>query len=312
MAQRIICHSVDRPVTPALRDGGRCGVDEFPGFHPGLFSLAPSGSRACGALRFVRSQVSEARPGAPSFVLPGPGPPAPDHPAPSSQFVPEGRTDNSPGWSSPQRTQSGESAQQQPPPPRRGGSNERNESSVIQAIVPSRRPYGTAGDVGWMGSPGFTRGYFRWLPPGAGLATKRFVRTKVSEARPGAPATLQRLRNSSRRDGPIIAPDGVRRSERNPGKAPSSNPLRPGGADRMNATNHLSFRRLSRHAGLTGRRATWGGWVARVSPGAIFVGSLRERGLPRKGSFEPRSRKRDPGHPPPCSVSAIRSGGTDR
>jgi hypothetical protein len=33
------------------------------------------------------------------------------------------------------------------------------------------------------------------------------------------PYALQRLHNSSRRDGSIIAPDGVRRSERNPGKA---------------------------------------------------------------------------------------------
>jgi hypothetical protein len=153
------------------------------------------------------------------------------HPATSAKFVPEGRIDNSPGWSSPQRTQSGEGVQQQSPPPRRGGSNKCNESSVIQAIAPSRRPYGTAGDVGWTGSPRLTRGYPRWLPPGAGCATKKFVRTKVSEARPGASATLHRLPNSSRRDGPIIAPDGVRRSERNPGKAHSSNPLRPGGAD---------------------------------------------------------------------------------
>jgi hypothetical protein len=47
----------------------------------------------------------------------------------------------------------------------------------------------------------------------------------------GLLATLHHLRNSSRRDGSIIAPDGVRHSERNPGKAPNSIPLRPGGAD---------------------------------------------------------------------------------
>jgi len=33
------------------------------------------------------------------------------------------------------------------------------------------------------------------------------------------PSTLRGFRNLSRRDGSIIAPDGVRRSERNPGKA---------------------------------------------------------------------------------------------
>jgi hypothetical protein len=54
-----------------------CGADGFPGFHPGLFSMAPSGSGARGALRFVRSQVSKSGPGTPSFVLAGPGHPPP-------------------------------------------------------------------------------------------------------------------------------------------------------------------------------------------------------------------------------------------
>jgi hypothetical protein len=32
---------------PSLQDGEACGAGLFPGFHPWLFSLAPSGSELC-------------------------------------------------------------------------------------------------------------------------------------------------------------------------------------------------------------------------------------------------------------------------
>jgi len=67
LAQRIIGHSGDRPVTPAFGTAGDVGWTGSPGFHPGLFFVGlPPGSGSRGGLRFVRSQVSEARPGQPS------------------------------------------------------------------------------------------------------------------------------------------------------------------------------------------------------------------------------------------------------
>ncbi len=51
------------------RTAGHFFGHPFPGFYPGLFSFAPFGSGCVGGVRFVVSQVSEARPRAPSFVL---------------------------------------------------------------------------------------------------------------------------------------------------------------------------------------------------------------------------------------------------
>ena len=61
----------------------------------------------------------------------------------SKSFVPAGRIDNSPGWSSLANAIRGK-RQNQFPPPQRGGGNCRDESSVIQASGPSCRPYRTA------------------------------------------------------------------------------------------------------------------------------------------------------------------------
>jgi hypothetical protein len=43
----------------------------FPGFHPGLFSMAPSGSGTCGGSEFVRSRSRA--PGQNGRIVPGQG-----------------------------------------------------------------------------------------------------------------------------------------------------------------------------------------------------------------------------------------------
>ena len=67
-----------------------------------------------------------------------------------------------------------------------------------------------------MVSTGFTRGYFHPAPPGR---SARALRTQKRDK--GHP---------SRRDGLIIAPDGVRQRTQSGGSAKASS-LRPGGAD---------------------------------------------------------------------------------
>ena len=128
----------------------------------------------------------------------------------------------------------------------------------------------------------------------------------------GRPCTLQGLRgssqglrNSSRRDRSIIAPDGVRRgrgpqrqvfvagvAERTQsGESARKKFLRPGGADRIIATNYGSFRRAPGHAGRPGRRGMWGDGFPGFHPGLFSLapsGSEKGRGL---GSCDPTLRK---------------------
>jgi hypothetical protein len=185
-------------------------------------------------------------------------------------------------------------AQQQCPPPRRGGSSERNQSSVVKANAPSRRPYGTAGL--WGGriprvSPGAIFVGSLREPPEVGRTLaggSHGVRTNQGlppqRTRPGAPSfvvvrhgntTIERLRNSSRRDGSTIAPDKVRRSERNPGKVQQQcPPPRRGGSSERNQSSVVKANAPSLRP--YGTAGVWVGRIPRVSPGAIFVSSLRE------------------------------------
>jgi len=133
----------------------------------------------------------------------------------SKSFVPAGRNDNSPGWSSLANAI-------------RGGAPKPVPSAPAGRIEQARRILNHSGErpvmpslqdgVAFLGmvSTGFTRGYFHPAPPGRSARALR--RQKRDKGHP------------SRRDGLIIAPDGVRQRTQSGGSAKASS-LRPGGAD---------------------------------------------------------------------------------